>query len=377
MEVFQWIDNPIPLLRRQHGGMESGGSIVYTQATTTYPGTTGVTLRSIVTNVISRHPGRQAVKELVEFCHALAIAYLRRRAACGSFKADLLGLRLEDVAFDCIADLFRTSEEGLFHELARYYSSVAYESLDDDALAGMTRRLVFSKVTSALHRQYREIDPALHKVLRNLKATVRLVEGVSLENAGNDWLLHFSADAHGISQLPLMPPEILEAHLAASIAYSSTTRGILLAVREALEEQSLYSRSYPLLSFALALRAAYARFGDEPIGDVDHSVAFAEDEVEAGILTSLDRVRSAMRHTYVETGKVEEDLYFSYLRTAADILRSEFIGNGNADGGYYEHLLMHVPDLTRENYRDYHRGMLEYIVRLIRQDFLKEMKKNL
>jgi hypothetical protein len=53
--------------------------------------------------------------------------------------------------------------------LQKYYASLNYATLDEDQLLGISRRLVFSKVTQDLYRQYHELDPALHRIIRSMK----------------------------------------------------------------------------------------------------------------------------------------------------------------------------------------------------------------
>lgn len=333
-------------------------------------------IHQTIASVISKSPSPAAVKLLVELFHRLAIVYLRKKAGTGSLKPDLFGIPLEDVAFDCIADLFNRNQDGVFVELQKYYAGVNWSALDDDQLLGVSRRLVFSKVTQDLYRQYHELDPTLHRIIRNVKDAAMSMSEICAERRNEEWWICFSRKKED-APLPVMPVEILEAHVSSVVSDGLNTRQILTAVSEILATQSIYQSSYPLFGLALGLRSTFARLGEIPSEVVEDHHGLAVEEIGKRIEESVSTVSQSMKRTYVEKGKVDETTYQSYFRAVEGILRTEFVEENHEDGSYFGHLSMQLDNLTLESYRAGHRAYLEYLTKVTRKRFLDEMRKEL
>lgn len=335
-----------------------------------------MTLKEIITSVVSLTPSRLATSELVQLCHRLAIVYLRKKARTGSLKPDLFGMPLEDIAFDCIADLFNRNENGCFVELQKYYSTLDYTNLDEDQLLSVSRRLVFSKVTQDLHRQYHQLDPVLHRILRNVKEAATSMPDINAERRNDEWWIFFCKERRETS-LPVMPAEILESHLSSAVSDGMRTRQILTSVACIFADQSIYRDSYPLFGLALALRSVFARLGEVSTEVVEDRHGLADKEIEQRIKESVSTVSQSMKQKYVAKGKIDEITYQSYFRAIEDILQTEFVGQDGQNGSYIEHLSRQIADLTAESYRVTHRVYLEYLATLTRKRFLDEMRKEL
>jgi hypothetical protein len=333
-------------------------------------------LKHTLAAVLSSLPPRSAVEELVRLFHQIAIVYLRKKARTGQLNPSLFGMPVEDVAFDCIADLFKRHNDGTFAQLIRYYQTVDVNGLDDDALLSISRRLVFSKVNQELYRQYREIDPSLHKLIRSLKAAVLLTPGVSLESMYDECWITFTREPESHEMLPLMPPEILEPLTAALVAGNKRLKHLLGAVSVMFAGQQIYRCSFPLLSFARIIRNTYARLGHIPTTTEDES-AVTPEEILQQLRVSVAAVEERMRSSYVDRGKLSAGAYALTMATVVDILEGEYIGTDGIGVSFYDCMTGHMNGLTHHEYATRYRTILEYLVKLSRTEFLNDIRRDL
>ncbi len=81
-------------------------------------------LPALLQSALSPRPNRSHVSELAEMFHRIAAGYLRTKSAAGTLNLKTLGLPLEDVAWDCVADLFRRDSAGAFTQLVEYFQPI-------------------------------------------------------------------------------------------------------------------------------------------------------------------------------------------------------------------------------------------------------------
>lgn len=124
-----------------------------------------------IRNMISATPRRENIQRYVELAHALTEASLRTSTFHRS--AELGISSRSDLALDAISDLFERDFEGRFIRLIRYFEEQDYRSRDARELWTLNRRLIAGTVSDALFRNYRESDPSLARIIRNLKRGIQ------------------------------------------------------------------------------------------------------------------------------------------------------------------------------------------------------------
>jgi hypothetical protein len=111
-------------------------------------------LKPILASILSNTPSQLCVRDFANLCHQIALIYLRKKARGNRLNPTGFGMPLEDLAFECIADLFQRNEQGAFIKLADYFNAVAWENKHEDELLGATRRVVFIELNKAPIRGY-------------------------------------------------------------------------------------------------------------------------------------------------------------------------------------------------------------------------------
>ncbi len=113
--------------------------------------------------------------EVIAVCHAIACAFLKNTIIDGSTKQVYLGIQRNDVAYDCIADLFQKDEKGNYVKLQAFFNSLNIQSLSNQEILSHLRRIVSSRVNQGLFRIYQEAYPSLGKIIRNIKVSIQVV----------------------------------------------------------------------------------------------------------------------------------------------------------------------------------------------------------
>ena len=333
------------------------------------------TLRAAVRSATSASPQRWAVEHLVGESHRFAQAYLYTKRRRG--RLHLTDLSVDDLALDCVAELFERTDDGAFPVLQSYFG-------DDTEWAGegvhvALRRLVFSKVNESLFRRYRESDPNLAKIIRNVKDGVAVTDGAVLERRGGvGWvrLVRPGASCPAETLLPCAPSELLEAYLAASIRGRSQVRDLVRAFVDFLSDRPYYDQGYPLTALARAIRAAFTCVCAVDHEDQQDGPAFHAFEVDKAIVVATAQVGADKKAQYVGRGKVEADTYAAYVQAVRAHLVGQYLEGAEVVSNY-EALTRQLPGLEEDTYRREHRNVVEYLGKLARGRLVDHLRETL
>ena len=274
------------------------------------------------------------------------------------------GISNEDLALDCIADLFQRDGDDRFSIIEQYFAQINWQDLDETDLKIALRRLVFSKVNESLFRSYREEDPNLAKIFRNIKEAVKREKGVSLVKSREaSWLVAGDLNTP-INTLPLAPQEILEAHLLTVLCTTSNTYKAVASFESFVQEHPYYCNGYPMSGFARALRTAFA--ARTVMEDEVEKPVFEPTEVESAIQRASTHVRTTLHETYVLGGKISQKLFDTYVNAVKKVLKSTFTLSEEPIDSQYDALATLIPGLSKDAYMADHRNILQYLFKLSR-----------
>lgn len=327
--------------------------------------------RTAIRGVISSTPDRASVIALVESSRKLALSYLIKKSRSNSLSVAAFGLSIEDLALDCIAELFERDSEGAFPVMQTYFGERIADDATEADLKIALRRLVFSKVNENLFRRYHETDTNLSKIIRNLKDAAKVDDRLDIaKHKGEKWIVvSVEADASNEDRLfgPLAPIEILESFFTSELHEHPLVRDLARRLVAFVDHYPQYANGYPIVAAALALRSAYVR--TEAVGD-DESITTPSRstmDIEDAIGDVTQAVFSEKKASYVGRGKVDETVYNAYNQTVEDILSAQLLPDV-AVHSYQDILARNLKDLDDDEYQDNHRNILEYLAKVARQE---------
>jgi hypothetical protein len=337
-----------------------------------------VHLRQTLTDILSGLPSPNRVRLAVVQFQQIAAASIQSKVRLGSLWTAPLGLAVEDIAIDCIAPLFARDAQGRFSVLHAYYGRLDWEKMSEEELLSYTRRLVFSSVNQGLVKLWKQTDPSLEKLLRNLTAAIRASDRLEIRaRMGHNHVLLKSAGPSGVEREE-MTQEYLEAMLSQYVREGFSMKGTVDAVVKLLEEQEVYRREVSLVRLGIAIRAVCARSAlplEEPPCSKDGGLL--DQEIASSIRMSVSQIRERMEKAYVARGKTDIETYSRYFEAISQSLLARYADQDGEGLSLFSSLALMIPGLTFEAYKGEHRAILEYLFRLTESEFLGSIKGEL
>jgi len=316
-------------------------------------------LEAAVGNTLTIHQ----LNGLVALCHSMAAAALRRRIMPAMLDAGVHGTSYRDLAYDCIAELFEQGDDGELMQIRAYFQGIDRAAATDDQLLTHLRRIVFSKVNHGIVRFYSEADPELGRILRNIRLSVQALHNFTVvERFGDAYLL--PAFSQSLEHLPSFDREELEAGLRREAHPDDHVPAMLAHLSRFLLSQSERSRFVPLTGVALAIKSLYLTPGAEEPDRVPAEDPFTVSDIMTLVGTACREVLGRMAVEYVETGKVEREMFRKYTEVIEKNVALRFTSEESDGRSLFSCLQAMIPTLSESEYRTRHRARLEYLARL-------------
>jgi hypothetical protein len=334
-------------------------------------------LKKLIPQLIKPKPPASAVRQVVRICHSLAISYLRQKAGARRFDSNFFGMSIDDLAMDCIANMFERDDRGNFVRIRSYFKGIEIENDTEEQLLIHLRRLVFTIVNDELFRIYRAQDPSLSHIIRNIKTSLKYIPEVIAERADGDVWLYLENETPEEAERPIIPYEFLRLHLYARFSATMSLTAILMEIITIINEQDHYRKRYPITAIALLVRSLLATKVESGLVEYPSDETLRSDEIRGFLHECVEEVRNRMHDCYVPAGKVTEKQYDAYFRAIEDILVAQYVNNDGFDRSFYDYVRSYLRRLSVSEYRRTHRSYFEYLVKLSRKELLKKISQEI
>ena len=320
-------------------------------------------LREILAAVVEGSYSNEQVSRLVAVSHALALPLLRSRISTGQVGTALIGLSLQDMAYDSVADLFRRDDNGDIVQVKSYFEGIEFSGLSDSALLSHLRRLVFSKTNQALFRMYNEADPTLGKIIRNIKLAIGTLQSfVEIDRFGETWIAPSMIDP--LLGQPPFDQARLEREFHAVAKGSEHVPALMAKLSLTLRQQDEFCRAVPLVGTALMFRSLYLRRQEPETSNQATDQHFLEEETAAAIQRACRDVMSESKSRYQRNGPTDDAAFAAYTVVIEKSISLRLLEQDGRSSSYFERLKALMPDLTVDEYHRTHRSRIEYLGRL-------------
>ncbi len=287
---------------------------------------------------------------------------------------EFFSLSIEDIALDCVADLFRQDENGRFYQVKAYFEGLAYHESSEEELLSHLRRLTFSKVNQGLFRLYNDMDPSLGKILRNIKLAVQALQNfVVVERFGEQCIS--PAMCETLEHLPSIERNELGMHLFNTEHSDDTVPALLAHLSKCLRNQSAFSRVIPIMDIAFAIRSRYSLPDREKEG-VEPVTSMIEEDARRIIADACAATEHEMKPRYVGRNRIAHDLFEKYFLIIRENLEARFLADDGELCSFYDRLVAFLPGLSKDDYRRDHKSKIEYLGRLAHVSVIRELKRH-
>lgn len=316
------------------------------------------------------------MQELYRIFYSIARRIIRNKMISGKLSFDFIGLSEADITHDCIVELFTLGKDNELIELCKYfnYQRISIEDEEDEMLIVQIRRLICTVVNDNVFRLYNEADPALGKILRNIKIATGNNSAFKLVTRFDE---HFLEIVKG-NKLPYcktMDDDFLYNEVCEIMSTESEIPGILDKLAITLIQQDVYQRHVRLMTLALAIKKGYEHYNVHNIQESESVDAkFVTDDAERTIDLVCSKLKEEMKPRYVDRDKVAKETFELYIKVIKDSLHSEFIDGTDGQISYFDHLKDCCPGITKQEYLKNHRVIIEYLGKISKKRVRERMK---
>ena len=340
-------------------------------------------LTQLVQNICA---GTYCQSELVQFINLaqkISLSYLKFQEILGKrISGERLetDIELEDLALDCIAELFSRDDDLSFPQLKKYYEAKFEEQPDitDPDVLILTRRLV--------------VRNGRAEIVRNIKVAVRNSEKLFLfKDMGRDYV--FQSNGHLYDELdprqnvalsvylrrtsPPMPDDLLTSTFIDVYDPNKSVSAMIKDLFECVQDLTDYQNYLSLDSIVKLVRnVKFEVFKERLIFEEviptpqDH---LESKEIESYIDVVMQSVETKISCQYITTGKLDSEKADIYKRALRDVLFDLIQKKDNSS--YFRNLKYYIPELTQQEYRQEERSVFEYLAKVAKREFRKHLKE--
>lgn len=334
-------------------------------------------LSDIIHRICEGIPDEGELIPFIRLCTRLAMGYLRMKIAKGYRIGESLFMtdsEMEDIAVDCLADLFERNQTGEYVQLRRYFQPQLASTEDAESWLIAVRKLVVSRTEQALYRIFRERDPETAKIYRNIKLAVIHHPELELHNTPSATLIIIDqtktlrhSHSPGIDALAFeaMTPRLL-AELSASDTIPELIQKCLTVIRSCKNPPyavTLASMATLLSRFRIEIQRADGRISQDA-ENPDESLV--KNELRQKLKQLQKSLFKKIDDDYVKTRKINPDTALGLKNAISDI--TEDMLHGDTDQSYYQYINTHLPKLTSQEYRENLRTRFEYFMKCFKSD---------
>lgn len=336
-------------------------------------------LKSSLLKVLSGSITEQDLTELVQFSRVLIESHLR----CMRPSMDMLcrnqGLTFTELAYDCIAEAFARDRDGRFRHLLSFVAVLRcpLDEIQPHELFLAYRGFLVKLADSQLARLFALSDPVGAKIHRNIRDCVKTGRHFSLRKDFRGLVLvPRSGNSH--EERPLFPVDELWRQLAESAAGCGVIPELLGALHRVLLAQDMYRRTIPLRDVVQLFKLAYRGDGEE-----DAAVTANRSDLEGLSDFEIERLRlqveSALKEkialTYLLKGKMDRDEAEAIFGAFHDML-CDWCSPDGEELSLAAYLARHAV-LDEGEYERRYRIKMEYLLKLIRQEFASRLLREI
>ncbi|MCZ7555788.1 MAG: hypothetical protein M5R41_05230 [Bacteroidia bacterium] len=320
-------------------------------------------LHQALTDLLSAQSSRQAMHEIVRTAVEHARGYIRWLVWNRGYTITPLGMSMDDLAYDLIAELVSDIDGP---ELRRLQTAI-HDVMQRDpgvSLEAAFKVICYRTVQIHLARLFIEIHPVRARLLRSLRRFVKAQSGLQrIESVNGFWYTREDSDAK--LELPPAQPDMLAQFAATVGGHPHPVHAVLLQLLDGLAaypelRQAVFEDD--VLDITLRIIQSDQVAATPETDSTDGAEQIDTDAVLQSVLGVLDELRTWVYDSYVRRNKLREaeaDVMLAAVHAYVNDLAA------GQDHGHLYYLQQRIPGLTQEAYRERYRNTYEYIVRRV------------
>lgn len=327
-------------------------------------------LKSVIMGTARKHEISLLIKAAQQFGTIRLLQIIRKHPG----NIEIYPHNISSIALDFIAELFQRDEENKFFEIAEYFTEERdIEILSDEEILDEFRTIIFSKLNDGIIRLYRDRDPFLAKIIRNLKIAIKKSNRFYLFNRFGD--LYIGDQMTDLEESKsIYPLDGLEKEFHFGNAKSNKVIDYLETIFTILH-QSEYRKFYSLMDVAFIIKRIVSRHNDsfQTLFQLDEDLH--DIDVRSIVNSSLAELKEILYFKYVAKKKIDEKEYSALYGALNEFVERTYIFTDGHDLSHFDYLRNQLPTITHEEYRKHHRVYFEYMTKLAKKHIESNLKE--
>ncbi|MBN2413297.1 hypothetical protein JXQ31_16580 [candidate division KSB1 bacterium] len=333
--------------------------------------------------------------QFIELTKKISLGYLRYQEVIGKrISGERVETKdeLEDLALDCVAELFSGDGNGNFPQLVKYYTPfLGIQNIDDTEILALTRRLVVRKTKQELSRIFRERDPEGAKIVRNIKVAIRSSEKLEIfRDLGKEFVFYKNGininkdtviDVDSISSYlrkasSPIPEDVLHTRFIDVFSPKDSISSALKKLLKTIYGLEDYQNFLPMdVIVKLIRKTKFEGLRDKLNGDDSVPTPLDQletQEIEGYIKIVMQQIQRKIDKLYIKSGKITAAKAKIYNCALHDVLYD--LLHKKDSSSYYRNLKYYLPQLTQIQYRKEERTIFEYLAKVAKKNFRGHLK---
>lgn len=318
-------------------------------------------LRALVAGPVSQRSTEALVVRTLDYAARILFWVSRRKR----YRLGVLGLSLQDLAYDTIAELF--AEDAEVTGVTLRTALLPFAAAEDSELLAAYDATILRTVYRHLPRVFSEIAPEMHKLIQGIRQHAHPRADITVKDmVDGRWYL-FGDEDTALLHLPILTYEELRSRLdPVDSRHRSIVIEMFRLVEALLRGQSEFRRAVPeadILNLAVEYislpEAASQPSNGESVG---YDVAVLAHVVHRAV----DRVLSSFERFYLERERLTREEFDIMLHA----IRGAFLDDrlGEDVRSHYAQLREYMPGLTNERYRLSYRRKYVYMYERVMEE---------
>ena len=353
------------------------------------------TLVNLISDICTGSYCQAQLIQFINLTKKISLGYLKYQEVIGkriSTERSESHAELQDVALDCIAELFSGDGAGKFPQLQKYYDPfLSQASMNDAEILALTRRLVVRKTKQELSRIFRERDPEGAKIVRNIKVAVRSSEKLEMfRDLGKEFVFYkngIDLNNEGPASLEVIsqylrreaspiPEDLLHTRFVdiyhPNDSISSAIKKLLKTIHELDEYQNFLAMD---VIVKMIRDIKYTVFREKLTAEDKVPTPLDQmetQEIESYIQIVMEQIDKKIQKLYVKSNKLSREKARIYSLALRDVLLD--LLQKKDSSSYYRNLKYYIPELTQSEYRKNERTIFEYLAKVAKKNFRLHLK---
>ncbi|MFA7287994.1 MAG: hypothetical protein WC055_03850 [Melioribacteraceae bacterium] len=333
-----------------------------------------VILKNILTDLSFKNYSNADITKLVHISRAILVSYIRNSFSSAVSLCHKQGISINDIAIDCIAEVFQQTENNHIPKLESYFSSLRspISEMPDKEIFLTWKALLIKIAKTQIAHTYAQYDPSGFKIQRNIKEVIAHIEFFNLyKNVNGIFLIIPTYEL--FNSLPPINAEDIESDFLFAVKEERNTKNLLKILHDLLIEQSRFRKEIKLTEAVKLFKKVFNYTSDDLHYDEEYSEfslanSFAEEiELEQICSKVLENVKEKILVNYLFKGKLtttqSEAIYLTI-----DNLVLDWRNSGNNNSSLYEHFKKFM-EISESEYELLIKAKIEYLVKITKREF--------